>query len=261
MVTTPLKKYSANLTKNRALIAETIKIFQEYNEGMSFSELEQRVISTGLLSPLSTNRITSILKLGLKPRYFQDVTIANRIKRLTAISYQDFIQLLYLYTARTDALLYDFVIHVYKHRIEEGRSEISKEEVIRFLREAVQNGFIRKAWNPDMQEYMIQGLFQTLVDFGFLKKRTGETRPFIPFNPSDKILLYLAYELHFSGMSDLVILNHSDWGLFLLSKDRVLMNLKKMDFQNHLIFQQAADVLQITWKYKSMDEVIDALLR
>ncbi len=261
MVTATLKKYSTNLTKNRALIVETIKIFQEYNEGMSFVELEQQVISTGLLSPLSTNRITSILRLGLKPRYFQDVNITNRIKKLTAVTYQDFIQLLYLYTARTDALLYDFAIQVYKQRIEEGRTQISKEEVTRFLREAVQNGFIKKEWNIDMQEYVIQGLFQTLVDFGFLKKTIGEIRLFVPFSPSDRILLYLAYELHFSGLSDLSVVNHSDWGLFLLSKDRVLMSFKKMDFQNHLILQQAADVLQITWNYKSMDEVINAILR
>lgn len=253
-------KYTGALAKNRALIAETIKVFQVYEDGDDFAKLSKKVNALGVLAPLSSNRITDILNQGIKKRYFADSALPSRMKTLSNLPYQDFAQSILLYTARNDNFLYDFIKNVYWPLVDIGKQSISKADVQTFIRDAVESGAIGKPWNADMQEYVIQGLFQAMVDFGFLTKAAGETRQIVRFKVSDRVLLYLAYDLHFAGYSDTNVFSHPDWSLFLQSRDEVRWHFDKMGLDNHIVYQQAADSLHITWLHKDMKEVLHALV-
>ena len=84
-------------------------------------------------------------------------------------------------------------------------------------------------------------------------------RRLTPPRISDYIAVYLAYELHFSGLGDNAVINHPDWQLFGLSPEDVREELKALAVNRHWIIQAAGDVVQISWAYKNMEEVIDVI--
>jgi hypothetical protein len=70
---------------------------------------------------------------------------------------------------------------------------------------------------------------------------------------------YLAYDLHFQEGSDSRALAHEDWKLFGLGADDVLAELKRVALRGQLIVQSAASLTRISWKWRSMKEVVDVL--
>jgi hypothetical protein len=255
-----MKIYTSALTKNRSLIFETKKILQEYEIGMPFEILEKRILEKGILSPLSGSRIVEILRQGIKLRYFLNVSIADTLKKLLSVNQQEVEQLFYLYTARKEAILYDFITKVYYPASLESKTIISKKDVDKLFQEGELNGLLPKRWRPETERYIVQGLFQTMVDFGLLQKGKGEHRAISTLIPKNNVLLYLVYDLHFSGFSDYSILSHPDWQLFLMNQKDVHEELKKMSYHKHLIYQYSGDVFQITYRYKTMEEIIHAIL-
>lgn len=254
------KKYSTSLSKNRSLIPETIKVLQIYSDGMRFEDLEKSVIQSGVLSPLSSNRIKEILRQGIKKRFFLKDQLPLYLKKLSSLSLKDYSQILFLYFCRSEYIVYDFIHLFLCPAIKEGRVEINKTDVEVFIQNGLINGKLPEPWKLKMKQYVVQGIFQVLVDYGYLKKSIGFSREILGIQTSETAVIYLAYELHFSGESDYSILNHTDWNLFLLSKDNVIQQFENLSYQNHIIFQHAVDIVHITWKYKSMEEVIDVLL-
>lgn len=261
MVVTKNKKYTAALAKIRALIPETIKVFQVYESNMKFDELEKIVLDKGILAPLSTKRVTDLMRQAIKKRFFSDDSLPQTIKALIRVPKRELDQILYVHAARSDDFLKDIIIEEYYQIVEDRKNEITKNDIKIFLSEAVRKGNLPKLWNDNMIEYVLQGLFQTMVEFGLIKKGIGDKRELQKFSPEKKVLLYLAYDLHFSGLSDQAVVMHEDWKLFMLNENKVHEALKDMSYEQHLIYQYSGDILQITWLYKYMDEVIDAIIR
>jgi hypothetical protein len=69
---------------------------------------------------------------------------------------------------------------------------------------------------------------------------------------------YLAYDLHFTGLTDQAVIDHLDWQLFGLKRPQILQALSDIGSKCGLLVQQAGSVVRITWNFASMDEVIDA---
>ncbi|MNP75138.1 hypothetical protein D3C76_1721440 [compost metagenome] len=84
-------------------------------------------------------------------------------------------------------------------------------------------------------------------------------RRILPFRIQPKVAAYLSYDFKFQGLGDNQILGHSDWQLFGLEREDARDQLKRLSLQGFLIMQSAADVTQISWTYKKMDEVINVL--
>jgi hypothetical protein len=84
-------------------------------------------------------------------------------------------------------------------------------------------------------------------------------RPFLRYVLRSEAALYLAHDLHFSGLGDQAILAHPDWKLFGLEPAEVAGVLAKLGNDGHLVIQSAADLVQISWKYQTMEECLNAL--
>ena len=84
-------------------------------------------------------------------------------------------------------------------------------------------------------------------------------RRLTPPRLADNVAVYLAYELHFSGLGDNAVINHPDWQLFGLMPEDVRGELKALAVNRHWIIQAAGEVVQISWAYANMEEVIDVI--
>ncbi len=82
----------------------------------------------------------------------------------------------------------------------------------------------------------------------------------LEYRPSDFSFLYFLYELHFSGESDTTIINDSDWQLFGMTKEEVISRIMDLNMKGGYIAQCGGDFITISWKYKTMEEFIDAKL-
>ena len=104
-------------------------------------------------------------------------------------------------------------------------------------------------------------LVGTCADFGLVEKKKSAVRKILPFRIEISTVLYLVYDLHFSGFSDIGILNHTDWELFGLNRYDVLDELKLLSLKNWFIVQSAGDIIKISWQYRNMEDLIDAIIR
>ena len=73
------------------------------------------------------------------------------------------------------------------------------------------------------------------------------------------VVAYLAYELHFSGVSDNALLTHEDWQLFGLAREDVLEEIRRLSLKGLLIVQAAGDVIRVSWKQQDMEALCDVL--
>ena len=96
----------------------------------------------------------------------------------------------------------------------------------------------------------------TLVDFNVIDLNGN----ILSFEANDFTVLYLMHELHFGGLSDMAIWEHEDWGLFNMDKYDVLQRIMNLSLKGGFIAQSSGDLLTISWKYNSMEEMINATL-
>ena len=81
----------------------------------------------------------------------------------------------------------------------------------------------------------------------------------IPVFLTDRTANYLTHELHFKGYSDEAIASAEEWKLFGYNRYDVTRHFERLAAQDHFIFQNAGDLIRITWNYKNMKELIDAI--
>ena len=98
------------------------------------------------------------------------------------------------------------------------------------------------------------------ADYGLLSSRRTAARDIQPIRIEQSTVLYLAYMHHLNGLGDNAVINHPSWELFGLESMDVRDELKRLAKNNWLIVQSAADVVRISWQYKSMEEVVDVII-
>jgi hypothetical protein len=79
----------------------------------------------------------------------------------------------------------------------------------------------------------------------------------VHFRPTDLTIVFLAYDLHFAGFTDAGVVDHSDWALFGLNNKDVATAFDRLSGEGWWIAQVAGSVVRISWKYASMEEVVD----
>jgi hypothetical protein len=67
------------------------------------------------------------------------------------------------------------------------------------------------------------------------------------------------YDLHFSGLGDFGVTRDSDWRLFGLEENEVVHQIKSLANDGHFIVQATPDLVQIVWKYSSMEQCVRAI--
>ncbi len=186
---------------------------------------------------------------------------ASRIKFLleNRFPHEGLIQLFFLQTARAQQIFADFVVEVYWPKYSASASFLNKDDAMRFIQRASDSGVIAKRWSESVVDNVAGYLIGCCVDFGLLGEGKRTERPIKRFSIRKDVALYLAHELHFDGLSDLAVLQHRDWQLFGLEFQDVVELIKSVSHDGHLLIQSTPDLVQISWKYRTMEDCLSVL--
>ena len=225
-------------------------------------QLYDAALASGQFPLVSARRLRDIVTQGFAPRYLKEPYVAAMLQHLAQhLNAPEFKQLLFLYTARANPVLADFVREVYWPRYAAGRNELNPDDALNFVTDSVRSGKTHDPWQDETIKRVASSLVGCCADFGLLTTSGRNQRIITVYRIAQQVALILVYALKFASLGDNQIVGHPDWQLFGLTRDDVRDQLKRLSLQGHLIFQAAADVVHIGWAYKNMEEVINVITR
>src|SRR5262245_23893737 len=131
--------YDVRLAKGQGMVPETVILLNEWQEGQTSAELRHRVLNTGILPKATAYRASDIVTGVFAPRYLRKAGPAAKwLKILVSSGWQGekLSQLFFIYTARANLILRDFIAEVYWPHYRAGAHVIHKQEGINFLKSA-----------------------------------------------------------------------------------------------------------------------------
>lgn len=258
---TEKKYYTTQLQAGLGVIEETKTLLSLWEVGMDTGQLYQAALDSGMFPNVTARRLRNVVMECFSPRYLcYGGKPAELLKELyPVLTSREFNQLLYLYTCRANKILYDFVREIYWEHYIGGNVQLSTDTARDFVIRANQDGKTQSPWSDSTLRRVAAYLPGSCADFGLLESGRKSIRDILSFRIESRIVLFLAYELHFSGLGDNIVLAHSDWGLFGMSREDVRQELKRLSLQGHFIVQSAGDVTRIEWPYKSREELINVI--
>lgn len=257
------ESYTTQLQAGLGLIDETKKLLEIWSPDISVTELKHKARESGEFPNITFRRLRNIVVESFKPRYLVGSGApAIHLKQLmNELSRREFNQLLFLFTCRANLVLADFIRKIYWPSYMAGKDTVTNEEAKDFLLRANEDGKTFKTWSEGTITRVARYLTNCCSDFGLLETGNKSVRKILPFQIEAIPLIYLSYDLHFSGLGDNSVLGHSDWGLFGLEREDVLDELKRQALKGWFIVQSAGTASRIGWQYETMEAVVDALAR
>lgn len=253
--------YTTQLQAGLGLIEETRTLLDIWQPHMSANDLFKHALGRGCFPNISARRLRNIVCECFAPRYLVSSDYpAGMLKRLHGVlSTGSFAQLMFLFTARANSILADFVRQVYWPAYAGGRNNISNEDARNFVIRANQDGKMANPWSDTTVLRVARYLTGCIADFGLLESSRTSDRRILSFQIESSTALILAYDLHFSGLGDNAVISHPDWELFGLECDEVRDEFKRLSMKNHLLAQIAGDVIRISWNHADWEGLIDVI--
>lgn len=256
------RKYTTALAKGQGAIPEMLAVLEIWEPGMKVADLKQTVLDSGVISRATSLRVKDIVGRVFASRFLVDNgQPAKNIKHLLqgGMSPSQLTQIFLIYTCRAHDILHYFICEVYWPKYGAGSSYIQRQDALDFIEAASTMGIISPRWSDTTMLRVARYLTGCLTDFGLTGNDKAGKREILPFSISPLTTLYLTHEMHFSGANDNTLLEHLDWKLFGLEPQDVVHELQLVA-NPHFIPQYAGDLLRISWKYKTMEEALDAII-
>ena len=257
--TTP---YTTQLGAGLGMVPETVDLLRLWEPGMSAASLSARVIQDGLFARTTARRARNLVVEMFAPRYLVGGGApAARLKFLAEhrFPHESLVQLFFLHTARAQQILADFVIHVYWPKYSAGANQLTRDDAQEFVHRGLDSGRMARRWASSTIKRVSGYLLGCCKDFGLLARGTRSSYQIQRFSMRPEVALYLAHDLHDAGLSDMALVQSSDWQLFGFEPGEVIARLKSLANDGHLLIQSSGELHQISWKYKSMEDCLHAL--
>jgi len=256
------KLYTTQLGAGLGLVGETQSLLSLWQPGMDAKNLHQIDLESGEFPNITSRRLRNIIAECFAPRYLKPTPQpALWLQKLHQdISSRALIQLFFLYTARANLILRDFVVEFYWDRYASGYADLSTDDARDFVERSVRDGKTMKLWSDSVIKRVTSYLISVCVHYDLLRIRGRKIREIHALRMEACAVVILAYELHLQGIADNNLINHPDWQLFGLQPEDVRDELKRLSVHKFWIIQTAADVASISWPYKSMEEVTDVII-
>jgi hypothetical protein len=255
------RRYTAEISKGQGLIEETTALLRCWQPGMSVVELKEEVRRRGIIDRPTDLRVKDIVGRIFAPRYLSDgagAAINLKILLDSGAGIRHLNGIFFLHTCRAHAVLYDFISEVYWGKYSAGATHTTKSDALDFIERAKNIGLISPPWSRSTTDRMARYLGTTLGDFGLAGKDRSGQREILGFRIDRLTSIYLAYDLHFQGISDNSVIEHPDWGLFGLAARDALVELNRVSGR-HLILQSSGELTRISWRHKTMEEALRAV--
>ncbi len=255
------EKYNARLTAGLGLLDETHQLLGLWRDGMNGAALTAAALETGVFPGTSARSLKNVVGDAFASRYLVDAGAPAKL--LKQVLSEDlsvvFRQLCFVFTCRANRILADFVMAVYWPSYAAGKDSITNEESLQFIRRINNEGLTTAPWSESIQRRVASYLTGCCADFGLLESGMKKVRRILPFRIDARSTAVLAYELHFSGLSDQAIIADELWGWFGSDRRDVMSELQRWARRNLLVVQSGADMVKIDWTCKSMREVINGI--
>lgn len=254
-------KYTTQLQAGLGLVNETKVLLELWEPGMTVSDLYNEALGSGRFPNITARRLRNVVAECFAPRYLiREALPALHLKRmLTQTTPAELQQMFFLFTARANVILADFVRDTYWQKYAAGQTDLSNRDARAFVERAIDRGLTSMRWSQSTVKRVSSYLIGCLSDFGLLDDRSRSTRKMLPYRITPKVSAYLAHDLHFSGIGDNGLLEHPDWQLFGLNGSDVLDELRRLSLTGYFIVQAGGSVVKISWKYKEMESFSDDL--
>lgn len=261
VVTSPSERYTQALAKGGSLLPETRLLLESWSPDEPERTLADRVLGTDLLGRATARRVLDIVRVFSLRFLTPDDRPARHVKRVIQgdASERLYVDLIYLYTVRRDALLRDFVVSTYWPSVREGRLVMTNKDVMKLILDAEADGRIAAPWSEEIRRDMCGRVMIALTDFGLLRPVKPAVREVAAYRPADETLIYLAYLLHDRGITDAALGAAEEWGWFGLEPTDVWNQLGLLAHDGWFLIQRAGSVNRITWLKHSFEEVLDGL--
>lgn len=253
--------YTQALSKGGALLAETRTLLQAWRPGETGEELAERVLRNDILGRATARRVLDIVRVFTLRLLTPNDAPARHLRALASVESrrQVFSDLVFYYTVRQDAFLRDVAALCYWPAVRAGSLVVRNQEVQRLIAEAQLDGRIRAPWSPELRRDMAGRALIALTAFGLLEEDAPARRRVLPYQPSDGAAVYLAYLLHARGVTDASLAGQPDWAPFGLEPADVWNRLDALAGEGWFVVQRAGEVARMTWRYTTVEEMIDAI--
>ena len=255
------KLYTTQLQAGLGVIDETRILLDLWQPGMKSPELFQNALDSGHFPNISARRLRNIVAECFAPRYlvvkdYPAILLKGLIKNLSSTELS---QIMFLFTARANVILADFIKNVYWIQYSSGQDTISNNDARDFVLKANQQGKTTRPWAESTIRRVSTYLTGCLANFGMLETGRKSVRKIISYRVEQKIIALLAYDLHFTGLGDNSVIAHPDWELFGLCREDLQDVIKRLSLKGFFIIQTAGDVIRIEWNYKNWEELINVI--
>lgn len=257
------EKYTSALGAGLGLVDETLALLDIWTPGLNAKELYEKALDSGRFPAVSARRLKNIIKECFTPRYLcNDGLPATILKSLMSVAtHTEILQLMFLYTARANPILYDFVLTCYWPAYASGKDSLTNDEAYQFVDEAVSNGKTINNWSLKVKRNVAGYLTGCCADYGLLERGRKQKRAIQHFSPSFITSLVLTYDLHFGGLGDNAVISSQDWELFGLQSQDVRDEMKRLSLKGFLIMQVAGDIIHIGWKFKNWEDLLHVVTK
>ena len=258
------RKYSTAISKGAGMIEETRRLLGHWRPDEPLDDFARRVQEQGLLGNATAYRTRDLVRRVFAPRLLRPSDKpARMLPRVIAsgLPGRVFTELLFVFAARRDPLVYDFTVHEYWPAVRSGSPVLDPNAMLSFLSEAHYDGRLDKQWSEKVSMRVARSVLAILRDVGFLRALCRGRREIVDYRMSDEGAVILARELNEAGVTDSSLCDHPDWGLFGMTPSEVVERLDEIGEHHGVIVQRAGSVVHFTWVVGSIEELIDVLTR
>ena len=243
------------------MLDETRELLLLWKPGDSIGTLYNRALSSGRFPSLSARRLRNIIAECFAPRFLSGTYNSAELLRpiMKVLAANEFRQLCLIYTARANQIIADFIREVFWQSYAAGRTSITNDQARDSVTEANRNGRTGAPWSEITMRRVASYLTGTLADFGFLEHGNRGVRTLSIVRLEERVAGLLAHDLHFCGSTDSQIVAAQEWSLFGLEQHDVIDTLRRISFHGWFVFQAAAASVRLGWKYRTVEELADAI--
>ncbi|MGB6067053.1 MAG: BrxA family protein [Desulfomonilaceae bacterium] len=255
-------KYTIAICKGAALLGETRTLLNHWIPGEPIDSFAKRVQEQGILGNATAYRTRDIVRRVFYPRFLKPTDEPARILKAildSGLRFSAFCELLLVFAARKDPLVYDFVVREFWPSVRRGKLYLDVDSVLSFMSEAVFDGRIQDPWSEQVSRKVSRGILGFIRDVGFLREMHRGRREVIDYRMSDEGILILARELHEAGFHNSALCAHDNWRLFGLSEQDLLSRMELLGHDYGLLIQRAGSVVEINWGVSSVQTLIERM--
>ncbi|MBK1834748.1 DUF1819 family protein [Roseibacillus ishigakijimensis] len=256
--------YSTSLAQSQGIIQECLTLFELWEEGQTANMLLESARQLGSLQTDSERRLRNIVTEGFGSRFLRPphLEAAPEVRRVLLHSQSPKLirEIILLYALRQHGIFFDFMTELYWTTIRSAGNQILSEDVDSLIDKGVIEGKLARKWSPSVVERVVSYVLGMGRDFELLSPSRRGRADIHSWHPHENTLLYLAYDLHFLGLSDDQVINAEEWTAFGLSRPDVILYLQRFESESHLVLQDSGSLCRIEWSHHTRNALTHVLI-